>query len=286
MPEDKKTCFIIMPITTPADMIETYRDGKDHFTHVLECLFVPGVEKAGFDPIRPIAKGADLIHAGIVENLETADMVLCDMSTLNANVFFEFGIRTSLNKPVCVVKDDLTKRVPFDVGVLNYHEYLSSLGMESGPNQIERLAVHIRESSERSDGQNTLWKYFGMKSEAVPYEGKKGEEGKLDYLSTQVDAMRQKLDSLKPSSLSDDLGQHLPYGTVAIDPDDVQEALSSLPRRSIEHWTLHNEPGGCVISYRGRLPSDQEARIGAVVSAKIGVPVVLKRLPDAASAQA
>ena len=127
MAETKKTCFIIMPITTPDSFVEIYRDGKDHFKHVLECLFIPAVEKAGFEAIPPIAKGSDLIHAEIIKNLETADLVLCDMSCLNPNVFFEFGIRTSLNKPVSVVKDELTVNVPFDTGILNNKEYDSKL---------------------------------------------------------------------------------------------------------------------------------------------------------------
>ena len=54
-------------------------------------------------------------------------MVLCDISSLTANVFFELGIRTALNKPVCVVKDELTTRIPFDTGIINHHTYSSSL---------------------------------------------------------------------------------------------------------------------------------------------------------------
>ena len=126
MPEEK-TCFIIMPISVPEEAVDTYRDGTAHFTNVLDCLFVPGVEGAGFTAIPPQAEGAEVIQADIIRNLETADLVLCDMSSLNPNVFFEFGIRTSLNKPVCVVKDDLTQRVPFDTGIINHHEYRSSL---------------------------------------------------------------------------------------------------------------------------------------------------------------
>lgn len=45
------------------------------------------------------------------------------MSILNANVFFEFGIRTALNKPVCILKDNLTKSIPFDASMVNYREY-------------------------------------------------------------------------------------------------------------------------------------------------------------------
>jgi len=154
---EEKKCFIIMPISTPDLMLQKYRDGKDHFKHVLHCLFTPSVEKAGYQPIPPIAKGADLIHAGIVRNLETAEIVLCDMSCLNPNVFFEFGIRTSLNKPVCVVKDELAEEIPFDTAILNYHEYKSTLEPWELEAEIKALSEHVVASAERSKNENTLW---------------------------------------------------------------------------------------------------------------------------------
>ena len=120
-------CFIIMPISTPETCVPLYQGDEDHFEHVLECLFIPAVEKAGFKAVRPAAKAAEVIQAVIIQNLEKADLVLCDMSTLNANVFFELGIRTALGKPVCLVKDDITQKVPFDTSIVNYYEYLSAL---------------------------------------------------------------------------------------------------------------------------------------------------------------
>lgn len=201
MPENK-TCFIIMPITTPDSLIESYRDQSDHFRHVLDCLFKPAIQKAGYSPIPPTAKGADLIHADIIKNLETSNIVLCDMSCLNPNVFFEFGIRTSLNKPVSVVKDNLTTKVPFDTGIINYHEYQSSLDPWLLELEIKKLSEHIIASDKRSQNQNTLWKYFGLKSEAVPYQGKPGADAKLDYLTLQIDSLRQKIDTLEtPKSM-------------------------------------------------------------------------------------
>jgi len=62
---EKKSCFIIMPITTPVQFLPIYREDADHFIHVLECLFIPAIEKADFNPIRPIAKGAELIHGNM-----------------------------------------------------------------------------------------------------------------------------------------------------------------------------------------------------------------------------
>ena len=188
---DDKTCFIIMPISTPETVRGRYRDGEEHFRHVLECLIKPSLVKAKFVPIPPIAKGSDLIHAEIIAQLETADLVLCDMSSLNANVFFEFGIRCALDKPVCVIKDDVTEKVPFDIGILNYHEYKSTLGAWDSAAQIDALAKHIEDSLSRSKDVNTLWKYFGAKTNARPAVGEQNVEGKLDLIFNQLDAMRQ-----------------------------------------------------------------------------------------------
>ena len=157
--EKKKSCFIIMPITTPESMLEKYGSDKDHFRHVRECLFVPAVEKAGIVPIPPIAKGEQNIQANIIDNLGTAGLVLCDMSTLNANVFFELGVRTSLNKPVCLVRDDITAKTPFDMTTVNHLSYSSLLRMWE-KKEVDKLAEHIQKSLETSEGENSLWKYF------------------------------------------------------------------------------------------------------------------------------
>lgn len=183
MEDDSKTCFIIMPIRTPENSVEIYRDREAHFTHVLECLFVPAVESAGFTPIPPTSKGSDLIHAAIIKNLENSNIVLCDMSCLNPNVFFEFGIRASLNKPVCVVKDEHTKNVPFDTGILNYQEYKSSLDPWELAAEVKKLSEHIKASYERSKGENTLWHYFGLREKAQPYQGETGIDSSLQLLS-------------------------------------------------------------------------------------------------------
>lgn len=157
MPE----CFVIMPLTTPAELVGRYGGDPEHFLHVLDHLFVPAIEQAGFTPKKPLAEGADLIHAEIVRNLETADLVLCDISALNANVFFEFGIRTALDRPICLVRDEHTK-LPFDVGGINCHQYASSLAAWDLQQEIERLAQHVKVAAERADGHNALWRHFGL----------------------------------------------------------------------------------------------------------------------------
>jgi hypothetical protein len=91
-------------VATQRDATEAYGGDEGHFQHVLDCLFVPAVKQAGLTPVPPTAEGAEIIQGRIIGKLERAELVLCDMSGLNANVFFELGIRTALNRPVCLVK--------------------------------------------------------------------------------------------------------------------------------------------------------------------------------------
>ncbi len=193
---DEKKCFVIMPITTPAPMVEKYPGGEEHFQHVYDHLFKPCIVKAGYAPIPPKTQGSDLIHAGIVGNLESADLVLCDMSCLNPNVFFEWGIRTALNKPVCIVKDELATNVPFDIGILNYQEYNSTLHGWEIEAEREKLTAHLTASVAKAGNENALWKYFGLSSKGQPYQVQEGSGDKLDYIAMQMESLSRKMDSM------------------------------------------------------------------------------------------
>jgi hypothetical protein len=166
MSDEKPTCFIIMPITTPESCYQQYKGDKDHFEHVQEWLFKPAIEKAGFIPVLPKSTGSENIQAEIIEKLTTSDMVLCDMSILNANVFFEFGVRTSLNKPVTLVVDDKTPKIPFDVGTINREKYKSSLNPWELESEVAKIANHIKVSADKAQGENALWKRFKIQETA------------------------------------------------------------------------------------------------------------------------
>ena len=272
MSEDKKTCFIIMPITTPDSFIEIYRDGKDHFKHVLDCLHMPAVEAAGFDPIPPTAKGSDLIHAEIIHKLETSDLVLCDISTLNPNVFFELGVRTSLNKPVCLVKDEYTGKPPFDTGPVHHKDYQSSLDPWNLTTEIKEIASHIKESYEGSKSENTLWRQFGINSEAKPYERKAGVEGLFDELMFRLDSIQQQMDfmEMKSNEGSRDKGKlfKIIHSLRSMLPDDVK----------IENIDMTK--GIMCIYYSGNIPDRQMMIIEDFMLSRHKMPVLLKNIKD------
>ena len=180
-----------MPISTPESEHSNYKDDKKHFEHVLDCLFVPAVEKAGFNPIRPVAKGSDIIQADIIKNLAEADLVLCDMSILNANVFYELGIRTALDKPIALVADDRLEKIPFDMAILNCKPYKGDLHLWETDEQVNMLAAHITDAFDKADGHNSMWKYFGVAQVGEYKPGSDDINDKFDLLTREVMAMRK-----------------------------------------------------------------------------------------------
>jgi hypothetical protein len=180
-----------MPITTPSNYIAVYND-KDHFIHILEFLFFPLLEKLGYTVIKPIAEGSEVIHSKIIRNLFDADLVFCDISILNPNVFFELGIRTALNKPVCIVKDNKIENIPFDtndINIITYDAEIAPWNKEKNEKEIEN---HINATVELGKS-NALWSVFGFDfSSNVEIDTSDSKE--IEILKLQNRILKEKVD--------------------------------------------------------------------------------------------
>lgn len=210
MANEKQKCFIIMPITTSDEIADDYKNDEEHFIHILEHLFVPAIENAGLDPIKPKVTGSDIIHAEIIKYLTAAELVLCDMSILNPNVFFELGIRTALNKPVCLVVDNKTSPIPFDTGIINFHTYSSSLFAWNVKDEINDLTEHIKISFNNNyDKVNSLWKYFGVAQTGVFKPEESTMADKMDLLMREVEYLKKKL-PIELTTIKGQTGQGIP----------------------------------------------------------------------------
>jgi hypothetical protein len=191
----RPTCFVAMSVSTSPSYVDDLHD-PDHFTHVLRHLFTPALELAGYEVIPPKMLGAALIHAEIIRHLEQADLVLADLSSSNANVYFELGVRTSLDRPVVLVKDKRTSILPFDVGPVNVLTYDESLMPWTLEGEIKRLTEHVRNVPVGTDSGNEMWKYFGLTKRGGPAEA--GTlEAKVDLLITEITRLR-----LSPSEVA------------------------------------------------------------------------------------
>jgi len=193
-------CFIIMPITTPDAYLEKYDNDKDHFKHVLESLFIPAIKAVGLNPVPPKSSGSEIIQADIINNLSSAELVLCDMSILNPNVFFELGIRTALDKPVALVIDEQTAKPPFDLHMINNCPYKSSLKIYETPEDLKNLIEHLKKTLEGDSKHNSLWKYFGITSKGTYRPEDATMENKVDFLVSKIESIDQRIDSLDHST--------------------------------------------------------------------------------------
>ncbi|WP_225980524.1 hypothetical protein [Micromonospora sp. B006] len=137
-PTPELTCFIAMPFT---ERHEDHPPG--YFTEVLENLFTPALQDAGFKVKTAIQYGSDLIHHTLLNELINADLVLADLSEHNPNVLFELGIRMAVNKPVVLVRSRGTGPI-FDVdNALRVWDYNSTLWKSAVEKDVPRLTEHV-----------------------------------------------------------------------------------------------------------------------------------------------
>ncbi len=98
----RKTVFVLMPFQKPYN---------DYYSHI----FKPALESCGYNVSR-----ADELYTNhpimldIQDSILKSDLILCDMSERNVNVFYELGLAHAIGKPVILVsrsEDD----IPFDL---------------------------------------------------------------------------------------------------------------------------------------------------------------------------
>lgn len=150
-----------MPITTPEHLVPRYKNDPDHFAHVLEFLIRPALVAAGFEVVEPSMRQGEFIHAEVIKNLMQCNLVLCDVSIQNANVFMELGIRTVLDRPVALMRDEFAEKVPFDIQIIGHHVYKSDLVQWVAHDEIPKLSQFAESVFEKSDNKNALWQGLG-----------------------------------------------------------------------------------------------------------------------------
>src|SRR5258706_1901326 len=117
----KKKCFVVMGFGTKTDFQQqkAYDLDKTYRTIIRDA-----VEEAGLECIR----ADDIIHSGIIgkpmyELLLSADVVVADLSTSNANAIYELGVHHELRSQTTIVIAEKNFKFPFDIGHLLVRSY-------------------------------------------------------------------------------------------------------------------------------------------------------------------
>jgi hypothetical protein len=98
-----ETCFVMMPFAAPVG---------GYYSTVYE----PAIRKAGLTPVRADAEifGTGKIMDQIWRGLNSAKVLVAELTGRNPNVFYELGLAHALDKPVVLVSSN-EDDVPFDL---------------------------------------------------------------------------------------------------------------------------------------------------------------------------
>ena len=185
--EENNECFIVMPISN----VEGYPNG--HFKEVYEDLIKPAVVEAGYEPIRADdVSSSNLIQLDVVSKVINAKMCICDLSTKNPNVLFEYGIRQAFDKPTVLIKDDITDRI-FDLSGFRDIEYDHTLragNVQKSQKQIKKSINSTIQAHEEGGDVFSLVKLLTLTQAATL------PDQKIDPDSAQFNLLYQKIESL------------------------------------------------------------------------------------------
>lgn len=129
-------CFVVMPFGVKPDG----RGGTVDFDSVYEQLLAPGIAEAGLQPLRADQElVGGLIHKPMFERLVLSDYAVADVTTANANVFYELGVRHAVRPYSTVLVGANVGGIPFDLApdrVLPYR--LDPSGRPAHPDEDRR----------------------------------------------------------------------------------------------------------------------------------------------------
>jgi len=109
----RAVCFIIMPFGQKPDAAGQLVD----FDAVFREIIAPAVEQAGLAGVRADEEmGSGIIHKLMYERLLLSDYAVADLSIMNANVYYELGIRHAVRPASTVLLAASASRLPFDLG--------------------------------------------------------------------------------------------------------------------------------------------------------------------------
>ena len=112
-----RICFVVCPIG------EDNSNTRNRSDKLLKHIIEPVCDKNNLEVIRvDTLNSSDSITNTIVEYLNTADLVIADLSDHNPNAFYEIGYRSALKKPIIHLKNKETS-IPFDISSIRTFDY-------------------------------------------------------------------------------------------------------------------------------------------------------------------
>lgn len=150
----EKICFVACPIGNDES------SARVRSNSVLNHIIKPICEELGFKVVRvDELMQVDKIDQTIIEYLDTADLVIADMTDHNANVFYEFGYRQAKKLPLIPIINDGCS-IPFDVSTYRTIKYATD-NLDKAAEAKRRLSETIKSFEQQNafdlhSGKNSI----------------------------------------------------------------------------------------------------------------------------------
>ncbi len=146
---NRPLCFVLMPFGMKKDLSGAVID----FNSVYDQLIAPAIVDAELEPVRAdeeIVGG--IIHKPMFERLVLCQYAVADLTTANANVFYELGVRHAVRPYSTVPIFAEGPRLPFDVAPIRAMPYqLTGKGQPANVEQnrasLAKLLLAARDSA-------------------------------------------------------------------------------------------------------------------------------------------
>lgn len=155
---DQSLCFILMPFGKKPDPA----GGADiDFDRIYKAAIQPGIQDAEMIPIRADEEElGGIIHQAMYERLLVCDFAVADLTTGNANVLYELGIRHAARPRTTLTVYAAQKPLPFDVALLRTQMYElgdgNSLPEANADFLRQRVREHLRQLSQPAHGEGAI----------------------------------------------------------------------------------------------------------------------------------
>lgn len=196
----KLKCFVMMPFKAPFDIY-------------YETIYKPAIEKTELKPIR----SDDLFRPSVIVSdiwqlIQKADAIVAELTTKNANVFYELGLAHAIGKPVVLVSETMDD-VPFDLQQLRILLYdkddpdwggklrtsLSSALRETLESPIEAVPNVFRKTVESSAPVQDITlarigaleeQVRGLRAKGMVRRREPSFQGELSSIETQIELIK------------------------------------------------------------------------------------------------
>ena len=139
--QSRPLCFVIMPFGKKTD--PTGKPDID-FDRIYHQAIEPAIINAGMEPVRADEeRSGGIIHKPMFERLMLCDFAIADLTTANANVFYELGVRHTARPRTTLTIFAQHQPIPFDVNFLRSLPYEMGKNNRFGKKQIDQLYQNL-----------------------------------------------------------------------------------------------------------------------------------------------